>query len=781
MIKKYLQIYIFIIASSCFFAACGKKEDNPEISMPIGSADTLTSMDNTLSGNEIISGEENNESNIVENNPVNVKKEENLNSSFELLENYKEKNIPSVYTPDNETERYCNVLLNQDKEIEYYTLSEENNSYSMWKYTLKEEKTKEVGTPSKNLNDNAPTVWSSENGFYWTREPVSWIEKIKSKISYGRVFFFHGEDLNDYAWYIGEGETPHLVKREENSYIEILIPDWRITEQAVVAVLENGNIVSADAGRECFVYRKEDGSLLKRFDCGWYESICVRGNLIYITTRGGSSVQCYDAQKQEFLPTIEAGFDNSVRIALQEDNIYVCTPKGIFCAKENETNFQKILEAGTFHFAKDTGTLLKFFVIGEAFYVVYGEDKGCIKGYFPAAEGEVASNSLTIYSLESNDIILDIISEFQNQYPDIELSYETGEGGEGSISSADRIRALNARILAGDGPDILLMDGLPAESYVEKGILEDMTSMLGSVKEGLLPNILSAYTVEDKLYLLPLRIRIPVFLTTGQEPELYSSLEALVNYSEREGRITPEYQSYMDLLEILYYNYTPEIISQTGEVNREAIEEFLELVKRFCVSEQAVEDQMDPSTYMEGRPVAILIKHNDADFAFTVINGGYALGINPAAVESRGGEIVGNRGIFFPNGLLAVNKLSKKKELSSLFIEFAFSDKMQNRDVASAGYPIYTEILDKFKEIDDSKSSRSFGTPDGVRVSLRFFTKEESAKMVQLVKKVHTPFAVDNSIWEILRTAGEDYLKGKKELEESVEEIETRIQLYLYE
>ena len=42
-----------------------------------------------------------------------------------------------------------------------------------------------------------------------------------------------------------------------------------------------------------------------RFECGWYESICVRGNIIYITTRGGSSVQCYDAQEQEFLPTIE--------------------------------------------------------------------------------------------------------------------------------------------------------------------------------------------------------------------------------------------------------------------------------------------------------------------------------------------------------------------------------------------------------------------------------------------------------------------------------------------
>ncbi len=112
--------------------------------------------------------------------------------------------------------------------------------------------------------------------------------------------------------------------------------------------------------------------------------------------------------------------------------------------------------------------------------------------------------------------------------------------------------------------------------------------MLETVKGELMPNILSAYTMENKVYMLPLRIRIPVFLTTGQGAELYSTLEALVQYSEREGRVTPEYQSYMDLLEILYYNYTPEIVAESGEVDRAAIGEFLGLVKRFCVSEQAV-------------------------------------------------------------------------------------------------------------------------------------------------------------------------------------------------
>ena len=183
---------------------------------------------------------------------------------------------------------------------------------------------------------------------------------------------------------------------------------------------------------------------------------------------------------------------------------------------------------------------------------------------------------MTVYSLKSNDLILDMISEFQDQYPDVELIYETGEGADGSVTMSDRIRALNARILAGDGPDVLLLDGLPVDSYIEKGILEDLTPVLGSEKETLLPNILSAYTKEDKIYMLPLRVNIPLFMTSGQNPEKFSDLESLVEYSEAEGGVANllDY-SYANMLQILYYNYKPDFIMEDGVVNREAVVQFL--------------------------------------------------------------------------------------------------------------------------------------------------------------------------------------------------------------
>ena len=86
-------------------------------------------------------------------------------------------------------------------------------------------------------------------------------------------------------------------------------------------------------------------------------------------------------------------------------------PKGIFRTKKGGEEFQKILDAGTYHFARENIILLKFFVCGDAFYFVYGEDGGSIKKYVPAEEGDEPDQSLTVYSLQNNDVILDMISE----------------------------------------------------------------------------------------------------------------------------------------------------------------------------------------------------------------------------------------------------------------------------------------------------------------------------------------------------------------------------------
>ncbi len=686
---------------------------------------------------------------------------------FEPLENYKERNIPSVYSSEENKEMCCNVLLNTKNQIEYYTYERGEDGCHFWKYTLIE-----------NAKEDS-------NSASWEREALLWCEGFGKEIGEGSdwVKVFTGEDGNDYAWYLGTDGNAHFVKRVKDSaeesqggdsYVEITGLDWIYSNFVEPAVLENGNIVLADLGRKCSIYSGE-GQLLERFQCGFYQGLCTRGNQIYIGDATGASVQHYDAKEKEFAPLIKSNFDTTIRVAVQDDDVYVCNMKGIYRAKMTGGNFQKVLDAGTYHFAKESGTLLKFFVIGDAFYVVYGEDGVSIKKYSPAGEGDVVTNFLTLYSLRNNDVILDMISEYQNMYPNIEIIYETKEGAEGSITTADCIRALNARILAGDGPDILLMDGMPMDSYKKKGILADLNPVLGSLKEELTPNIVSAYTQEDKIYMLPARFSVPFFLSCD-DPERYATLDALVEYSEEnEGVMLPNF-SYSDYFQMLYYNYPPKLVTETGEVNREEITKFLELLKRMCESEGALESAHWPATYLKGLNSSSVFAKGQIDLAFVNLLGGFSLGTYPSAIEMRGGQMVPNGDLFFPNTLFAINNLSSKPKLAASFLQFAFSYDMQERYVGSSGFPIHEKALDELAELDMS----NYCLYDG-EITLQDAGKEENAKMIEYVRTVRTPFTVDASIWDIVWEAAAGYLNGKSGISESVESIVNRIQIYLYE
>lgn len=46
-----------------------------------------------------------------------------------------------------------------------------------------------------------------------------------------------------------------------------------------------------------------------------------------------------------------------------------------------------------------------------------------------------------------------------------------GQTSAGSTTVSDTIRALNTELLGGNGADLLVLDGLPAESYIKRGFL----------------------------------------------------------------------------------------------------------------------------------------------------------------------------------------------------------------------------------------------------------------------------------------------------------------------
>ena len=87
----------------------------------------------------------------------------------------------------------------------------------------------------------------------------------------------------------------------------------------------------------------------------------------------------------------------------------------------------------------------------------------------------------------------------QREHTDVYISYEIGCAGEEGFNWEDALKSLSTQLLAGKGPDVLDLTGLPWESYAEKGVLLDLSGDLAELSADgeLLENIAGACVLAD--------------------------------------------------------------------------------------------------------------------------------------------------------------------------------------------------------------------------------------------------------------------------------------------
>lgn len=162
---------------------------------------------------------------------------------------------------------------------------------------------------------------------------------------------------------------------------------------------------------------------------------------------------------------------------------------------------------------------------GDGYYIALSTSMGprVIHYIWSDETPSLPDTELTVFSLKDYPILRQAISEYQTQNPNVKVTLQI-PSVEGATTE-DVIRALNTEILNGSGPDILVLDDLPAQSYAEKGVLLDLNSVDGLL-EGVLPNLTTAQTHGDSIYQIPAQFIIPVIVSkTGTtQPDSMSIL-----------------------------------------------------------------------------------------------------------------------------------------------------------------------------------------------------------------------------------------------------------------
>ena len=121
-----------------------------------------------------------------------------------------------------------------------------------------------------------------------------------------------------------------------------------------------------------------------------------------------------------------------------------------------------------------------------------------------------ADTTLTIWSLADCATARLAMNAYKKAHPEVDVTFEAAVQTDTDDMAADvndALTQLNTELLAGDGPDLLILDLADYQSYADKGMLADLSDAVPL--DELQSNIIAPFVTDGKAYVLPARFSVP--------------------------------------------------------------------------------------------------------------------------------------------------------------------------------------------------------------------------------------------------------------------------------
>lgn len=490
----------------------------------------------------------------------------------------------------------------------------------------------------------------------------------------------------------------------------------------------------------------------------------------------------------------------------EDDSILFVNHEGIFCHRKGGSVNEQLVD-GTLGSISDTSMM--FLGIAQMdenniFVAIYDSSgNGKLLHYVYDAEAAAApEKEITIYSLRESTLLRQSVVAFQKSNPDVYVKMEVGMSGEDGVTAEDAIKLLNTNIMAGKGPDVLILDGLPMDSYVEKGVLEDISDVVDQVEQedGLFANIRDVYRQDGKQYVMPVRFLCSLVMgdadTASCGANLGTIADRAVQLKKQNSKVNilPLY-SKNGLLSHLY-DMDSASWTQDNHVDIQQVKNYLTQAKRLY--------ELDDYSEYEGD----MDDDTDAIVSGVKIGTLYPLGILAEDCQMDIGTL---SGISQMQMICSIQKLCELEfaladtDQAKSFVPYLMAGVVSGGDTETAkqfvhlllgkeigdgwdnGFPVNRAQYDEdCKEIMSKKSelySAGYSNGEGkmVEVNYKAMTQEQVDVTTKLLESLTQPAMTDRVIRDLVLEQGEAYLDGTQDLDTAVNEIQKKINLYLSE
>ncbi|MCI8745912.1 MAG: carbohydrate ABC transporter substrate-binding protein [Lachnospiraceae bacterium] len=473
------------------------------------------------------------------------------------------------------------------------------------------------------LEESLGLYVSADKGKTWEQRSASWLTELSAKEAYIPHLALAPDGSAAAIYSGGEDEA----EEEEGYHPRYLYVDPEGAQRPIQYTDENDTLHGLWFGKDSSLYgfsmqgtvyeiSREDGSVqeLCKVD-GLTDYVgFTKSYMVILTSR---TIELYDleaktlAARDEVLENFiseetgeaigsNAGSHCVVMASADEDVLYLAMSKGLYRHVVGGTVVEQIAD-GNMNSLGDPQMYLKGMIAmpEDEFMILYNGAKLCHYIY-DATVPAVPEEQLTIYSLEDDYTIRQAVSLYQKKNPGIYIRYEVGMTGDDGVVREDAIKNLNTKIMSGSAPDLIVLNGLPEQSYKEKGILADLTELEKGLtgENALFPNLVDAFREDGKIYSLPVRFRIPLVIGAPDTVKGITDLASVADAVEKLRQEHPQGSIIRQVTEeqVLYtlgLSCSGAWIGGDGKLDEAKLTEFLTQAKRVYEAEIAGWDSVE--------------------------------------------------------------------------------------------------------------------------------------------------------------------------------------------
>ncbi|MBS5793212.1 MAG: carbohydrate ABC transporter substrate-binding protein [Clostridiales bacterium] len=603
---------------------------------------------------------------------------------------------------------------------------------------------------------------------------------------------------------------------DENSCV-VLVMNYE-TGKTMLNIIQNESVKNVELdnanysdlfinNNEIFLFSVGEKSALNRYDleCNLLKSYnigignyIVKDNEIIVLDIKETSLTIYDLETGDIKSNVsKPDLDYSDILSVDDKgNIYICGKNGIEKFLRDSGSFEKIIDGNSTYLGMPTSFVNDVIAINEKEYysLFYDSSSGdkIIKYTYDENANKNFKAELNVYMLQDNPFIKQAIFNYKKDNPDININIQVGYDEHNGITKEDAIKNLNTEILSGKSADIIILDGLNVDNYIEKGVLLDISDVIMPLvgSNEILENIVNPFIKDGKIYTIPTRFAPSTIWGNSEIINNYTGLDSLAKWQQENPDKMMFYPMKPEKLIEKTFKTNTQILNEDDTINEDELKKYLENIKILSSDkdtgakmETELEENIGALEYLAYKDIQVHIQ--EMMTAETEFNHSYAsMKMNGNATYKV------NDGYFKPLNMIGINSKSKNIDIAKDIIKTALSQETQKINIISdGGITVNKKVFDSFKVIEDNKDENISAVfmmigvhPDkNIDMGGNLPSDEDKVKFYETIEKVSKPTKEDTILMNFIIEESKGYFKGEMDIEKTTKAILQKANTYLSE